>query len=182
MLYIILSVIVATALGFLLNLAANLIQPHVENKTRLIVASIGFLLVATIAITFQAKRSSSSDVVSPVSPDDNSAIVTADTISHFVYEAKAQIEEGKSYVDSETGFVFAVDEIANSWLSKLLAPNAGVLCRYTLPDGTASEIYRRKVGTRVDFLYRGRKYFMAIKDVDYPHKIATITIKEYPHK
>lgn len=184
MLYIILSVLVAAALGYLLNVAANLTQPRIEKRTRLIIASIGFLLIASTAITYKIKHNDASDVVNSASlqPSPTPTIGPSDTTPHSMYEAEAKIEEGKSYVDGETGFVFAVDEISNFWLAKLLDPNDGVLCRYTLPDGTASEIYRRKVGTRVDFQYMGRKYFMVIKDVDYPHKEATITIKEIPSK
>ena len=180
MLYIILSVLIAAALGYLLNVVANLTQPHIEKRTRLIMGSVVFLLVATIAIAYKTKQNDSPDVINPVSAQNTET--TSDLTPHSMYGTEARIAEGKSYVDPGTGFVFAVDEISNFWLSRVLAPNAGVLCRYTLPDGTASDMYRRKVGTRVDFQYLGRKYYMAITDVDYSQKVATIVIKEIPSR
>jgi len=67
MLYTILSVLVAAALGYLLNVVANLTQPHIEKRTRLIMGSIVFLLVATIAIAYKTNQNVSTDVINPIS-------------------------------------------------------------------------------------------------------------------
>lgn len=91
-----------------------------------------------------------------------------------MYVMEAEVGEGKSYTDEETGFVFAVDEITD-WLN-----TTGVLSRYTLPDGTSKGMYRWPVGHRVDFQYQGRKFFMVIEDIDYNKKVAKIKIKEMP--
>ncbi|HVG32609.1 MAG TPA: hypothetical protein VM911_05995 [Pyrinomonadaceae bacterium] len=91
-----------------------------------------------------------------------------------MYEAEAEVAEGKSYVDNETGFIFAVDEITDALII------TGVLSRYTLPDGTRSRMYRWPVGHRVDFQYQNRKFYMVIQDIDYERNIARIRIKEIP--
>jgi len=96
------------------------------------------------------------------------------SVAPKLYVAEAEVGEGKSYTDEETGFVFAVDEIKELFLVD------GVLSRYTLPDGTAKSAYRWPVGHRVDFEYQGRKFFMVIADIDYNRKIAKIKIKEIP--
>lgn len=92
-----------------------------------------------------------------------------------LYEAAADVGEGKSYTDKETGLVFAVDEITSGLFKGHIT---GVLCRYTLPDGTKARMLRRKVGDRTDFQYQGRKFFMVIEDIDYDQKIARIRIRE----
>lgn len=94
-----------------------------------------------------------------------------------MYEVVTEVAQDKSFVDPETGFVFAVDEI-NKGPWWVLIPSTGVLCRYTTPDGTQSDMYRRPVGFRADFLYQGHKYFMVIEDIDYQRKTAKIRIRE----
>lgn len=99
------------------------------------------------------------------------------TTSYKLYEVVKVVGEQKAYVDQETGFVFAVDEITN------FLGTRGVLSRYTLPDRTRSiiGINRWLVGHRVDFQYQGRKFFMVIEEIDYNQKNATIRIKEIPN-
>jgi len=93
-----------------------------------------------------------------------------------MYEEEAEVEEGHSYTDKETGFVFAVDQISTG----LLGERSGALSRYTLPDGAVKRPYRLKAGHRVQFEYRGRKFFMVMEDIDYGRKVAKISIKEIP--
>lgn len=99
----------------------------------------------------------------------------AENPNRVLYEEVAEVAEGKSYIDKETNFVFAVDEITNGLFKGM---TTGVLCRYTLPDGTFGDMFRRQVGDRTDFQYQGRKFFMVIEDVDYDRKVAKIRIRE----
>jgi hypothetical protein len=115
--------------------------------------------------------------VTPQSTEANSSTVNkSNTIPHEMYEAVAEVGESKTYIDKETGFVFAVDQISTG----LFGERSGALSRYTLPDGTIKRPYRLKPGYRVDFQYQGRKFFMVIEDVDYGRKVAKIRIKEIP--
>lgn len=91
------------------------------------------------------------------------------------YNISVWVSEGKSYIDPETGFVYAIDEIDNQkWLHA-----DGALSRYTTPDGKAHERFRYPVGYRVNFQYRGRHFFFAIEEVDYPAKSAKIRIRQF---
>jgi hypothetical protein len=96
--------------------------------------------------------------------------------AYEMYDEEAEVEEGHSYTDKETGFVFAVDQISTG----LFGERSGALSRYTLPDGAAKRPYRLRAGHRVQFEYRGRKFFMVMEDIDYARRVSKIRIKEIP--
>jgi hypothetical protein len=74
----IITVVVATASGLLSNILANKIQPHIENKTRLLIISFCVLLVAGIVITAAEKYIPSEPDKPPIS--DNLKITSVKTI------------------------------------------------------------------------------------------------------
>jgi hypothetical protein len=159
-----------------------------------IITAISVIIAALIGGVFTYISRSSERAISSNSNTNNSAPSTPQPVTHNnnssqpeikhvgsnsngthqLYEAVGVVAEDKVYIDPETGFVFAVDEIS-SFLG-----GRGVLSRYTLPDGTREDVYRWPVGHRVDFQYQGRKFYMVIEDIDYDQKSAKIKIKEIP--
>jgi hypothetical protein len=91
------------------------------------------------------------------------------------YDATAWVGQDKAYVDSQTGFVYAVEEITSS----LIGETHGAFSSYTLPNGEVHGMYRYPVGFRVNFEYRRRQYFFVIEDIDYSAKKAKIRIREF---
>lgn len=90
------------------------------------------------------------------------------------YETIATVFEGKkAFVDPETGFVFAVEDVINWRLPSL----RGATCRYNRPDGTFRR-GGRDIGYSEEFRYKGRDFIMVIEDMDFERNSVTIRIKE----
>jgi hypothetical protein len=155
-----------------------------------IITAIGGIIVAVITGIFllMSKRadsvvnnsnmnsiSPSPQSVASKSPNTGSPINTNQSVGDVPnqrYEVVAEVGEDKSYIDPETGFVYAVEEITD------LRGTRGAFSNYTLPDGTFQSNRMWPIGYRVNFLYRGRNFFMVIEDIDYQRKVAKIRIKE----
>jgi hypothetical protein len=154
-----------------------------DSTKNALIGAVALILAAVITGVFvyiarpSEKESNTSYVPQPSTSQPAKTVSSnqkqENNLPHKIYEAEAEIGEGKSYVDKETGFVFAVDQISKG----LFGESSGVLCRYTLPDGTVERPYRRKVGHKVDFQYLSRKFFMVVEDVDYQRKVAKIRIR-----
>jgi hypothetical protein len=122
----------------------------------------------TPSSTPQSFASKSPDMANPVNTNQS-----VGDVPNQRYEIVAEVGEDKSYIDPETGFVYAVEEITD------LRGTRGAFSNYTLPDGTFQSNRMWPIGYRVNFNYRGRKFFMVIEDIDNQRKVAKIRIKEF---
>jgi len=87
------------------------------------------------------------------------------------------VDEHKSFVDSETGFVFTTKEIDYGQFLWGLLPRAdGVLSWYKLPDGSYGTLWRYRESHRVPYKCAGKQYFFVIPDIDYKTWRATVRV------
>ena len=112
--------------------------------------------------------SKSPDMANPVNANQS-----VGDVPNQRYEVVVEVGEDKSYIDPETGFVYAVEEITD------LRGRRGAFSNYTLPDGTFQSNRMWPIGYRVNFHHRDRKFFMVIEDIDHQRKVAKIRIKEF---
>ena len=85
---------------------------------------------------------------------------------------KIVLKVNETYVDPETNFIVVATLI-------LRLTGTGAHMRWTLPDGKTTE-YDRKVelGTRIDFAFKDRRFFMLLEKVDGLNDTVTIRIIE----
>lgn len=89
-----------------------------------------------------------------------------------LYETTATIKEGnEAFIDSESGLVFAVDDVYDWGFLRL----RGATCRYSVPDSRWLRHGKREIGHRESYSYRDRNFMLVIEAIDYED--ATVTIK-----
>ncbi|HEX2080927.1 MAG TPA: hypothetical protein VHG08_24705 [Longimicrobium sp.] len=126
-----------------------------------IVSIIGEIIGSIVAV-FVGRKLLPRNVDGPSQPQDGAESSSGITVL---------LKKDEAYIHPETNFIVVVTLVIQTLL------DGGAYIRFTLPDGKSSS-RKIQVGERIDFIYKGQAFFMAIAKMDPSNQTLTVQISK----